>query len=117
MKKALLAALTKFAKSHLIILAGFAVLALSGVQGFVLSRRGIPTIQDERDEAIQRRAVAAGYSALWLLLIVWGVSTPLIFMNEGSVPLSYVAPVVWVGWWLVLTVRSVTALVLDTRGS
>jgi len=98
-------------------LSGFSVLALLGFRGLIpsLSRR-LP-IQDERDEAIQRRAVTAGYTALWLFLVAWGVAVPLAFANEGGVPLVYVAPVVWVGWWLVATVRPITILVLDSRGS
>ena len=98
-------------------LSGFSVFALLGVQGLVLSRRRWGPIQDERDEAIQRRAVAVGYTAFWLFLVAWGVGVPLAFMNEGRVPMEYVAPVVWVGWWLVVSVRSITVLVLDSRGS
>jgi FtsH-binding integral membrane protein len=98
-------------------LSGFSVLALLGFQGLVFYRRRRGPIQDERDEAIQRRAVAAGYTAFWLFLVAWGVGVPLVFMNEGRVPLVYVAPVVWVGWWLMVSVRSITVLVLDSRGS
>jgi hypothetical protein len=101
----------------MVSLSGFSVLALLGVQGLVFSRRRRGPIQDERDEAIQRRAVAAGYTAFWLFFIAWGVGVPLAFMNESRVPLVYVAPVVWVGWWLVVSVRSITVLVLDSRGS
>ena len=98
-------------------LAGFSVMALLGVQGMIFSRRRRLPIQDERDEAIQRRAMAAGYTALWLFLIPWGVGVSLAFSYEDGVPLIYVAPVVWVGWWLMISVRSVTILVLDSRGS
>jgi len=94
-------------------LSGFSVLALLGFQGLVFYRRGRGPIQDERDEAIQHRAVAAGYTAFWLFLVAWGVGVPLAFMNEGRVPLVYVAPVVWVGWWLMVSVRSITVLVLE----
>lgn len=98
-------------------LSGFSVLALLGFQGLVFYRRRRGPIQDERDEAIQRRAVAAGYTAFWLFLVAWGVGVPLAFMNEGRVPMEYVAPVVWVGCWLMVSVRSITVLVLDSRGS
>ncbi len=98
-------------------IAGFSVLALTGIRGLASSRRKTSPIRDERDQAIQRRAVSAGYSALWLFLIVWGVYTPLKFMDESQVPISYVAPVVCGGWWLVITVRAVSVLVLDSRGS
>ena len=98
-------------------LSGFSVLALLGVQGLIFSRRRRSPIQDERDETIQRRAMAAGYTALWFFLVAWGVGVPLAFSNESDVPLMYVAPVVWVGWWLVASVRSITILVLDSRGS
>ena len=98
-------------------LAGFSVMALTGVQGLILSRRRRSPIQDERDETIQRRAMAAGYTALWLLLIAWGVGVSLAFPVEDGVPLVYVAPVVLVGWWLMTSIRSITILVLDSRGS
>lgn len=97
-------------------LAGFAFLGLSGLRPVILSDGESP-VQDERDEAIQRRATVAGYTALWLALVAWGVAVPLSFGDSGTVPLSWVAPVVWVAWWLVACVRSVTILVLDSRGS
>ena len=98
-------------------LAGFSVLALLGARGLVQARGMGRPIQDERDEAIHREAVTVGYSALWIFLVIWGVSVPLIFMDRGGVPVEYVAPVVWVGWWLVITVRALVALILDLRGS
>jgi hypothetical protein len=98
-------------------LAGFSVLALQGARGLSPVRGKLQPIQDERDEAIHRKVVAAGYSAFWAFLVIWGVSVPLAFMDRGRVPLAYVAPVVWVGWWLVTTVRALTALILDVRGS
>jgi hypothetical protein len=98
-------------------LAGFSVLALPGFRGLSFSRRQTSPIRDERDQSMERRAVSLGYSALWLFLIVWGVAIPLTFMEESRVPMIYVAPVVWVGWWLMITVRSVAVLVLDSRGS
>lgn len=92
-------------------MAGFALLALSGVRAAL--RRGATPVQDERDEAILQRANVTGYSALWLGLVAWGVVAPLRFAEAGSVPLAWVAPVVWVAWWLVTLVRSITILALD----
>ncbi len=98
-------------------LAGFSVMALLGFRALISSRgRGWP-IQDERDKAIQSRAFTAGYTALWLFLVTWGVSMSLAFADEGSVPMIYVAPVVLVGWWLMESTRAITTLVLDSRGS
>jgi hypothetical protein len=97
--------------------AGFAVMALLGFQALPIpGRRRPPTIQDERDEAIQRRAYSAGYTALWAFLVAWGVIVPLAFSEGGEVPLALVAPVIWVAWWLLTVVRSLTILVLDSRG-
>ncbi len=98
-------------------LAGFSVLALLGFRALISSRSRRLPIQDERDDAIHRRARAAGYMGLWLFLVAWGVGVPLAFSNEGGVPLVYVAPVVPVGWWLMASIRSITILVLDSRGS
>jgi hypothetical protein len=98
-------------------LAGFAVLGLLGLRTMVLRGAGSSPVQDERDAAIQRRATVAGYTALWIGLVAWGVAVPLTFGDQGSVPLAWVVPVVWVGWWLVLCVRSIAILVLDARGS
>ena len=97
-------------------LSGFSVMALLGFRWLIGSRDRPPPIQDERDEAIQRRASTAGYAALWIFLVAWGVCIPLTFADEGTVPLVFVAPMVWVGWWLMASVQSVTILVLDTRG-
>ena len=98
-------------------LAGFSVMALTGLQALISSRGRRRPIQDERDETIQRRAMAAGYTVLWLFLVAWGVGVSLAFPVEDGVPLVYVAPVVLVGWWLMTSVRSIAILVLDSRGS
>jgi cytochrome b561 len=101
----------------MVSLSGFSVLALLGFRVLISPRGRRSPVHDERDEAIQRRAVTAGYTALWLFLVVWGVAMPWAFADGGSVPLVYVAPVIWVGWWLMASVRSITILVLDRRGS
>ena len=98
-------------------LAGFSVMALTALPALTFSRGRRRPIQDERDETIQRRAMAAGYTALWLFLVAWGVSVSLAFPVEDGVPLVYVAPVVLAGWWIMTSVRSITILVLDSRGS
>jgi len=98
-------------------LAGFSVLALLGFQALNSSRTRKLPIQDERDGVIHRKAVTAGYSALWIFLVAWGVSVPLVFSNDGQIPMAYAAPVVWVGWWLMVTVRSIMILALDSQGS
>lgn len=97
-------------------LAGFSVLALLGVQGMKFSRGLRSPIQDERDEAILRKAVAMGYTVLWLFLVAWGVFIPLAFGDDGQIPMVFVAPVVLVAWWLVVIVRSIAVLVLDGGG-
>lgn len=98
-----------FSHNVLASLAGFALLALGGLRS-AFARQ---PVEDERDQAIHQRATLAGYTALWLALVVWGVSVTLAFGDRGSVPLVWVAPVVWTAWWLVTAVRSVTILLLD----
>lgn len=98
-------------------MAGFALLALLESRAMFRRGKGAHPVQDERDEAMQRQAALVGYVALWLALVAWGVAVPLIFGERGTVPLVWVAPVVWVAWWLVTSVRSVTILVLDRRGA
>lgn len=100
-------------RNVLAAISGFAVLALLGLRVAFLRR----PVEDERDEAIHRRAAMAAHVALWLALVAWGVSVTVAFGERGSVPLAWVAPVVWVAWWLVTTVRSLTILVLDRRGA
>lgn len=97
-------------------LSGFSVMALLGFRWLTLSRNRELPIQDERDEAIHRRASTIGFAALWFFLVAWGVGVPLAFSDEGLVPLVYVASMVWVAWWLMISVQSVTILVLDSRG-
>ena len=98
-------------------MAGFAMLALLGLRAALLQGSGTRPVQDERDEAIQHRATVAGYVALWLALVIWGTAMPLVFGDRGTVPLVWVAPVVWVAWWLVTCVQSITILILDNRGA
>jgi cytochrome b561 len=98
-------------------MAGFATLALLGLRAALLQGSGTRPVQDERDEAIQHRATVAGYVALWLALVIWGTAMPLVFGDRGTVPLVWVAPVVWVAWWLVTCVQSITILILDSRGA
>ena len=98
-------------------LAGFALLALMGLRAAFRRGDGTRPVQDERDDAIRHRATVAGYVALWLALVIWGTAMPLIFGDRGTVPLVWVAPVVWVAWWLVTCVQSITILVLDSRGA
>jgi len=93
--------------------AGFAFLALLGIPIPFMRR----PIEDERDAAIHRRAGVAAHTVLWLALVVWGVSMTLMYSDSGIVPLPWVAPVVWVAWWLVITVRSIAILVLDHGGA
>ncbi|MFH1762821.1 MAG: hypothetical protein ABIF09_01395 [Gemmatimonadota bacterium] len=104
-------------KNAMASLAGFSVMALTGFHALISSSARRRPIQDERDEAIQHRAMTAGYAALWVLLVAWGVGTSLAFASEGTVPLVYVAPLVLVGWWLMTSIRSIAILVLDSRGS
>ena len=99
--------------SLLASLAGFALLGLLGLWPIVRRQ----TVADERDEAIQRQAALTGYVVLWLALVAWSVSMTLAFGERGSVPMVWVAPLVWVAWWLVTVVRSVTILILDQKGS
>lgn len=100
----------------MVSLAGFSMLALSGVRMAVEAARGDAEKGDERDAIITERASVAGYTALWLALVAWGVAVPLRFGADGMVPLVWVAPVIWVAWWLVTVVRSVTILILDRQG-
>jgi uncharacterized membrane protein len=109
------AVLVVYLLSHNLLgsMAGFAFLALLGLRPSFMRR----PVEDERDEAIHRRAATAAHTVLWLALVVWGVSVTLAYDDRGSVPLPWVAPVVWVAWWLVTAVRSITILVLDRGGA
>jgi hypothetical protein len=97
-------------------LAGFAWLALPAIAAAVRRDTARTRLHDERDEQIAARATTVGYAVFWVGLVAWGVTVPLAFGSEGEVPLAWVAPVLWVGWWTVTGVRAVTILVLDSRG-
>ena len=73
-------------------------------------------MDDERDEHIHRRAEMIGYKVFWLCFVAWGVLVPWHFWDAGQVPLAFVAPVVYVGFLLVMFVRGVAILVLCARG-
>jgi hypothetical protein len=113
-----IAVLVLYAVTHNVMasMAGFALLALLEARALLRRRQGVPTVQDERDEAILQRSTVMGYTVLWVALVAWGVFVPLRFGDRGSVPVEWVAPVVWVAWWLVAVTRSMSVLVLDGRG-
>lgn len=97
-------------------MAGFSLLALSGVRTAVRSARGDSGEVDERDEIITQRASVAGYTVFWIAFVAWGLTVTLRFGADGFVPIIWVAPVLWVAWWLVTVVRSITVLVLERQG-
>ena len=103
-------------RNTLASLAGFSLLALPALRTVFRKGNHPSPLRDERDEAIHRRAMTAGYVAFWVAFVAWGVVVPMAFSQEGSVPLAFVSPAVWVGGWLVICVRSITVLVLDSRG-
>lgn len=96
-------------------LAGFALLALLDTRALLRRRRGVQPVQDERDEAILHRSTVIGYTVVWLAMVAWGVFVPLRYGESGSVPLEWVAPVVWAAWWLVAVTRSMSVLILDRQ--
>jgi hypothetical protein len=96
-------------------LAGFALLGALGLEQWASRRR--PAIADERDAATQRSAVLVSYTVFWLCFVAWGVAVSVHFGDRRAVPLEFVEPVVWTGFWLVTGVRAAATLVLDTTGA
>jgi hypothetical protein len=97
--------------------AGFAVLGLLGVPHLVNLRKRNWLVRDERDQTIRVKAESVGYAAVWTFLVIWAVWVGTTFADEGQVPMVYVAPVVWVGWMVMISARAVATLTLDRLGA
>jgi len=98
-------------------MAGFSLLSFLGFGEFYFQRAGKKPIADERDEQINHRSVLIAYTAFWVCFVAWGVLTTMKFSSEGSIPIGYVEPVVWVALCLVVTVRSLVVLALSRQDS
>jgi len=95
-------------------LAGFGILGLLGVGEILFNRKGSP-LEDERDEAIQRKATTAGFTMLWLGLVGWSLLALFVFSSNGTVPIGVVKPLVPLVWCLMTLTQATWALVLDGR--
>ncbi|MCP4798823.1 MAG: DUF2178 domain-containing protein [bacterium] len=98
-------------------IAGFSILGLLGFGEFYYQRAGKKPIADERDEQINHRSVLIAYTVFWVCFVAWGVLTTMKFSSEGSIPLGYVEPVVWIALCLVVIVRSTVVLALSRQDS
>ncbi len=91
-------------------LAGFSILSLLGFGEVYFQKPERKPIADERDEQINRKALTLAYAVFWICFVGWSVLVTLVFSNEGSIPMQYVAPVIWIAMSLVTLVHSTSVL-------
>ncbi|QDT40021.1 hypothetical protein Pan241w_00740 [Gimesia alba] len=91
-----------------------ALLALSPI---FYRKRENEVITDERDALIQRRAALIGASVFWLVYVLASsLLTPLVYGQEGCVPVEVVQVSVFYALVLFIGVVSVATLILNSRG-
>jgi hypothetical protein len=99
-------------------LGGFGILGLIGFGPVFFRRRQGQIVADERDQQIQRRAWIIGYAVFWVLFVLTAVLVaPLVYGQEGSVPVWAVQMSVFAGFMTVYAVGSIAILVQYAGGT
>jgi hypothetical protein len=89
-------------------MAAFAILALTAAPFFRLR----PPAGDERDREIDRKSMMVAMSLFWVLLVIGAVGMGAALGWETSVhlPVWAFSDVIWGGWIVILTVKSVASI-------
>lgn len=95
-------------------------LGLAGLLGLgpVFYRKSASeVVMDERDILIQRRATLLGYTAFWLVFVlVAALLSPLVYGQEGNIPVIVVQLSVFYAMVLFVGVTSLATLIQNARG-
>jgi hypothetical protein len=92
---------------------GFAFIGIMGFCGLnpVLFRKGESKVQfDERDTAIQRKAVIAAYATFWLLFVAAAMIPWFIIGPNGTITVNYLPWMVFGGMFVVVLMQSIVTL-------
>ena len=93
--------------------AGFAFIGIMGFCGLspILFRKGKSKVQfDERDTAIQRKAVIVAYSFFWLLFVAAAMIPWFIIGPNGTITVNYLPWMVFGGMCVVMLLQSIVTL-------
>ena len=93
--------------------AGFGFIGIMGFCGLspVLFRKDKSKVQfDERDTAIQRKAVIAAYATFWLLFVAAAMIPWFIIGPNGTITVNYLPWMVFGGMFVVVLMQSIATL-------
>jgi hypothetical protein len=92
---------------------GFAFIGIMGFSGLspVLFRKDKSKVQfDERDTAIQRKAVGLSYAIFWVLFVAAAMIPWFIIGPDGTITTYYLPCMVLGGWFIVMFLQSIVTL-------
>jgi len=99
-------------------LGGLGFLGFSGLGALYFRQKPGQVLIDERDNLIMRRALILAYVLFWVVFVLAAVVvSPLLYGQDGSVPVPVVQMSVAGGWMLVITAQSIAILVQYTGGT
>ena len=96
----------------------FGLLGLLGLAPMFVWPRGrsAAVVADERDQAIQARAVVFGYSIFWLVFVAGTMGTWTLYHEHGTVPADLLPLFPLVGWLVLTTAQAAATLYQYRRG-
>jgi hypothetical protein len=99
-------------------LGGFGFMGLTGLGVLFFRKRPGKVLIDERDTLILRRSWIAAYALFWVVFVLAaGLLSPLVYGQDGVVPVLVVQYSVFCGFMLVYALVSVAILLQYAGGS
>jgi hypothetical protein len=99
-------------------LGGFGFLGLIGFGPLFFRKKPGQVLTDERDTLIQRRSWVLAYALFWVVFVLAAaLLSPLVYGQEGAVPVWVVQSSVFCGFMLVYALASIAILVQYAGGS
>jgi hypothetical protein len=99
-------------------LGGFGLLGLIGLGPLFMRKRPGQVVTDERDALIQQRSWIVAYALFWVVFVLAAVLlAPLVYGQEGAVPVWVVQSSVFCGFMLVYALASIAILVQYAGGT
>jgi hypothetical protein len=99
-------------------LGGFGFLGLIGFGPFFFRKKPGQVLTDERDTLIQQRSWVLAYCLFWVVFVLSAaLLSPLVYGQEGAVPVWVVQSSVFCGFMLVYALASIAILVQYAGGS
>jgi hypothetical protein len=96
----------------------FGFLGLIGLGPLFFRKKPGQVLIDERDQLIQRRSWVLAYSLFWVVFVLAAaLLSPLVYGQEGAVPVWVVQCSVFCGFMLVYALGSIAILVQYAGGS